>query len=65
MAGIHCEGQPHFWLGSDGSVQEEGMNNVIGKLWEKVLDKLLACFSFLLFLLCIVYFLEYSIAQKM
>ncbi|KAL0384145.1 UNVERIFIED_CONTAM: Extra-large guanine nucleotide-binding protein 1 [Sesamum radiatum] len=34
-AGIHCEGNPHFWVTPDGSYQHEGMNNVMGKLWEK------------------------------
>ncbi|KAH6812609.1 hypothetical protein C2S51_000264 [Perilla frutescens var. frutescens] len=40
-AGIHCEGNPHFWITPDGSCQHEGMNNVIGKLWEKKRVKLL------------------------
>ncbi|KAH7834664.1 hypothetical protein Vadar_018390 [Vaccinium darrowii] len=35
-AGIHCEGSPHFWVSADGSYQEEGQNNVMGKIWEKV-----------------------------
>ncbi|CAI9104422.1 OLC1v1003090C1 [Oldenlandia corymbosa var. corymbosa] len=35
MAGIHCEGQPHFWLSEDGSYQHEGQRNVMGKLWDK------------------------------
>ncbi|KAK6143505.1 hypothetical protein DH2020_023853 [Rehmannia glutinosa] len=34
-AGIHCEGNPHFWVTADGSYQHEGMKNVMGKLWEK------------------------------
>ncbi|KAK4437818.1 Extra-large guanine nucleotide-binding protein 1 [Sesamum alatum] len=34
-AGIHCEGNPHFWVTADGSYQHEGMNYVMGKLWEK------------------------------
>ncbi|KAK4477069.1 hypothetical protein RD792_016275 [Penstemon davidsonii] len=34
-AGIHCEGNPHFWVTPDGSYQLEGMNYVMGKLWEK------------------------------
>ncbi|KAG8364279.1 hypothetical protein BUALT_Bualt19G0111800 [Buddleja alternifolia] len=34
-AGIHCEGEPHFWVTADGSYQLEGMNYVMGKLWEK------------------------------
>lgn len=35
LAGIHCEGYPHFWLNPDGSFLEEGQNNIIGKLWDK------------------------------
>lgn len=38
-AGIHCEGNLHFWLTADGSYQHEGMKNVMGKLWEKVSKK--------------------------
>ncbi|KAL0356767.1 UNVERIFIED_CONTAM: Extra-large guanine nucleotide-binding protein 1 [Sesamum calycinum] len=34
-AGIHCEGNPHFWVTADGSYQLEGMNYVMGKLWDK------------------------------
>ncbi|KAL3538920.1 hypothetical protein ACH5RR_002286 [Cinchona calisaya] len=34
MTGIHCEGNPHFWLSSDGSLVEVGQNNGI-KLWDK------------------------------
>lgn len=34
-AKIRCEGRPSFWLGADGSLQEEGMNNVIAKIWDK------------------------------
>ncbi|EPS66536.1 hypothetical protein M569_08237, partial [Genlisea aurea] len=36
-AGIHCEGNPHFWVTPDGSYQHEGMNHVMGKLWEKAI----------------------------
>ncbi|KAI3448072.1 hypothetical protein Pfo_004737 [Paulownia fortunei] len=39
-AGIHCEGNPHFWLTADGSYQHEGMKNVMGKLWEKRIVKI-------------------------
>ncbi|KAL3830508.1 hypothetical protein ACJIZ3_019310 [Penstemon smallii] len=33
-AGIHCEGNPSFWVSADGSYQLEGMNYVLGKLWK-------------------------------
>ncbi|KAE9447222.1 hypothetical protein C3L33_20874, partial [Rhododendron williamsianum] len=36
LAGIQCEGAPHFWVSEDGSYQEEGQNNVMGKIWDKV-----------------------------
>nr|GMD05078.1 extra-large guanine nucleotide-binding protein 1-like [Ipomoea batatas] len=34
VIGIHCERSIHFWLSADGAYQQEGMNNVMGKLWE-------------------------------
>ncbi|PIN16773.1 G-protein alpha subunit (small G protein superfamily) [Handroanthus impetiginosus] len=40
LAGIDCEGSPHFWVTADGSYQLEGMNYVMGKLWEKKLLRL-------------------------
>ncbi|XP_015064822.1 extra-large guanine nucleotide-binding protein 1-like [Solanum pennellii] len=41
LAGINCEGNVCFWLSADGSCQEEGMNNVVGKIWDKTTHKLL------------------------
>ncbi|KAJ8530131.1 hypothetical protein K7X08_036966 [Anisodus acutangulus] len=41
LAGINCEGSVCFWLSADGSCQEEGMNNVVGKIWDKTTHKLL------------------------
>ncbi|XP_049407261.1 extra-large guanine nucleotide-binding protein 1-like [Solanum stenotomum] len=41
LAGINCEGEVCFWLSADGSCQEEGMNNVVGKIWDKTTNKLL------------------------
>ncbi|XP_031129420.1 extra-large guanine nucleotide-binding protein 1-like [Ipomoea triloba] len=40
VIGIHCEWSIHFWLSADGAYQQEGMNNVMGKLWEKAGVKL-------------------------
>lgn len=37
LAGVHCEGNPHFWVSADGSYQEEGQKNVMGKIWDKVI----------------------------
>ncbi|PWA94250.1 extra-large GTP-binding protein 2 [Artemisia annua] len=35
FAGINCKGCPHFWVSHDGSCQEEGQNQMKGKIWEK------------------------------
>ncbi|KAL2477206.1 Extra-large guanine nucleotide-binding protein 1 [Forsythia ovata] len=40
VASIHCEGNPHFWVTADGSYQHEGMNYVMGKLWDKTIVKI-------------------------
>ncbi|XP_062019223.1 extra-large guanine nucleotide-binding protein 1-like [Rosa rugosa] len=34
MAGVPCEGKLNYWVNADGSYQEEGMNNVKGKIWD-------------------------------
>ncbi|KAG2705544.1 hypothetical protein I3760_05G059600 [Carya illinoinensis] len=39
-AGVPCEGSPHFWVSDDGSYQEEGQNNIKGKIWDKTRTKL-------------------------
>ena len=36
LAGVQCEGQPHFWVSADGSYTEEGMKNEKGRIWDKV-----------------------------
>ncbi|MBA0751097.1 hypothetical protein Gogos_002462 [Gossypium gossypioides] len=36
LAGVHCEGNPSFWLSADGSYQEEGQNNIKGPIWNKM-----------------------------
>uniref|UniRef100_A0A5B7C8P6 Extra-large guanine nucleotide-binding protein 1 n=1 Tax=Davidia involucrata TaxID=16924 RepID=A0A5B7C8P6_DAVIN len=40
LARINCEGSPHFWVSADGSYQEEGQKNVMGKIWDKTGIKL-------------------------
>ncbi|CAM8997582.1 unnamed protein product [Rhodiola kirilowii] len=40
MAGVECEGNPHFWVTEDGSYLEEGQNYVKGKIWDKAGMKL-------------------------
>lgn len=50
LAGVPCEGNLHYWVNADGSYQEEGMNKVKGKIWDKVCMhvymQLLACLSY-------------------
>ncbi|EEF43335.1 extra-large guanine nucleotide-binding protein 1 isoform X2 [Ricinus communis] len=41
LVGVKCEGTNHFWVDADGSYQEEGMNNVKGRIWEKNTAKLI------------------------
>ncbi|GKV24361.1 hypothetical protein SLEP1_g33981 [Rubroshorea leprosula] len=41
LAGVQCEGSPHFWVNADGSYSEEGQKNV-GCIWKKTGIKL-AC----------------------
>lgn len=33
---MDCQDKPHLWVHPDGSYQEEGMNNIKGKIWDKV-----------------------------
>ncbi|KAH7517906.1 hypothetical protein FEM48_Zijuj09G0113700 [Ziziphus jujuba var. spinosa] len=40
LAGVPCEGKINYWVSEDGSYQEEGMNNVKGKIWDKTGIKL-------------------------
>ncbi|KAL9391525.1 hypothetical protein Peur_015445 [Populus x canadensis] len=40
-AGVKCEGATHLWVSADGAYQEEGMNNIKGKLWNKTGIKLI------------------------
>ncbi|XP_048424605.1 extra-large guanine nucleotide-binding protein 1-like isoform X1 [Pyrus x bretschneideri] len=40
LAGVPCEGNLHYWVSEDGSYQEEGMNKVKGKIWDKTTIKL-------------------------
>ncbi|KAK8485847.1 hypothetical protein V6N13_149667 [Hibiscus sabdariffa] len=40
LAGVHCEGNPSYWLSADGSYQEEGQNNIKGPIWDKMGIKL-------------------------
>ncbi|KAL8264576.1 hypothetical protein R6Q59_022706 [Mikania micrantha] len=35
LARINHKGSPHYWVGHNGSYQEEGQNQIKGKIWEK------------------------------
>ncbi|XP_020584148.1 extra-large guanine nucleotide-binding protein 1 [Phalaenopsis equestris] len=43
-AGVQCAGNPHFWVNSDGTYQEEGQKNIKGQIWGKARTKLLCSF---------------------
>ncbi|KAM1151938.1 hypothetical protein EV1_034255 [Malus domestica] len=40
LAGVPCEGNLHYWVSADGEYQEEGMNQVKGKIWDKTTIKM-------------------------
>ncbi|KAH9656475.1 Extra-large guanine nucleotide-binding protein 1 [Citrus sinensis] len=40
LAGVQCEGQPHFWVSTDGSYLEERMRDIKGRIWDKSTIKL-------------------------
>ncbi|KAI3755544.1 hypothetical protein L1987_55347 [Smallanthus sonchifolius] len=35
LARINHKGSPHYWVSQNGSYQEEGQNQIKGKIWEK------------------------------
>ncbi|KAG6762775.1 hypothetical protein POTOM_033296 [Populus tomentosa] len=41
LAKVKCEGATHLWVSAEGDYQEEGMNNVKGKIWTKAGAKLI------------------------
>ncbi|ESQ53686.1 hypothetical protein EUTSA_v10024380mg [Eutrema salsugineum] len=45
VAGVQCEGKPHFWVDADGTYQEEGQKRFIGNIWNKKRARL-ACAVF-------------------